>query len=133
MREFEGVLYLEYEDALDVYATIFDCTPREAQDQLRNRDGLESALARPTHYLAYYGADLALQTAVLAHGIAEGQHFVEGNKRTAYFAAITFLGANGFSLDAPQMEVQNWIEELSQGLNEEELASRIRPVLVEDS
>ena len=39
-------------------------------------------MARPATYAHYEKADLALQAAVLAHGLAEGQLFIEGNKRS---------------------------------------------------
>jgi death-on-curing protein len=55
---------------------------------------LAGAIARPGTYAHYENADLALQ-AVLAHGIAEGQHFIDGNKRTALVAMLTFLEING--------------------------------------
>ncbi len=70
--EFEPV-YLTLADVLELYALIIDATATEAADQLRNRAGLESALARPETYAHYQDADLALQAAVLTHGIAEGQ------------------------------------------------------------
>jgi prophage maintenance system killer protein len=44
---------------------------------------LESALGRPRAHAHYDGVDLALQAAVLAHGLAEGQFFIDGNKRSA--------------------------------------------------
>ncbi len=86
-----GLLYLEIEDVLVLYGAVFSCTEQEAADQLRSHEGLESALSRPLMYAHYQAADLALQAAVLAHGIAEGQPFIEGNKRTAALACITFL------------------------------------------
>ncbi len=91
----DNFLYLEIEDILGLYADLFGCTEVEAADQLRSRSGLESALGRPYMYAQYQAADLALQAAVLAHGIAEGQHFVEGNKRIALAAMRTFLFING--------------------------------------
>lgn len=76
-------IYLTLEDILELHGLIIGATAAEAGEQLRNRDGLESALARPGTYAHYEDADLALQAAVLAHGIAEGQQFIDGNKRTA--------------------------------------------------
>jgi len=131
VREFEGVLYLELEDALDVYTIIFECTLQQAADQLRNRSGLESALSRPLMYAQYQTADLALQAAVLIHSIAEGQPFIEGNKRTADLAGLVFLEANGHALDVLPEAFAQWIEDLSAGLTEDELATRIRTALVE--
>ncbi len=129
MIEREGVFYLELEDALDVYAIIFECTSRQAADQLRSRSGLESALSRPITYAHYYDADLALQAAILAHGIAEGQCFIEGNKRTAYFSCITFLYQNGYFLNIALGEIVQWIQELSEGLSPDDLAAHFRRVL----
>jgi death-on-curing protein len=42
---------------------------------------------------------------LLAHGIAEGQHFLDGNKRTALVAMLTFLEINGFRLKASDREL----------------------------
>ncbi len=78
----------------------------------------------------YQGADIALQAAVLAHGIAEGQHFLERNKRTALVALRTFLSINGYAVDASQEERANWIISLSHGMTVDELAQRLRNALV---
>jgi death-on-curing protein len=123
-------LYLDVENVLDLYAEVFGCTLQEAEDQLLSRDGLEAALARPQTYALYQEADTALQAAVLAHGIAEGQHFVEGNKRTALAALRTFLLINGYDVNASQAERAAWILDLSSGLSVEGLAARIRPALI---
>ena len=64
----EEPVYLEFADALELYAAIIGGTVSEAGDQLRNRSGLESALARPRSYAHYEDADLARQAAMLAHG-----------------------------------------------------------------
>jgi death-on-curing family protein len=91
---------------------ITGATAAEAADQLRNRSGLESALARPETYAHYQGADVALQAAVLAHGIAEGQQFIDGNKRTALIAMLTFLEINGWRVEAPDPDLANLITQL---------------------
>jgi prophage maintenance system killer protein len=70
----------------------------EALDQLRSRETLEGALGRPQSYAHYEEADLALQAAVLAHGIAETQPFIDGNKRTAL--------SRGGSCDQPVIDRQ---------------------------
>ena len=51
--------YLTVDDVLGLYAALFGCTVEQATDQLRSRDGLESALARPRQYAHYQAADLA--------------------------------------------------------------------------
>jgi prophage maintenance system killer protein len=49
-----------------------------------------------------------LQAAVLAYGIAEGQQFIDGNKRTALVAMLTFLEINGMEVDASDPELADW-------------------------
>jgi death-on-curing protein len=113
-----------------LYADIFNCTADEAGDQLRSRSELEGAIARPRAHAAYGGADLALQAAVLAHGIAESQVCVDGNKRTALIDLLTFLDINGWMLDADDVTLASWILDLGRGLSAEDLAGRLRGVLV---
>ena len=126
----EEPTYLQLEDALGLFAAIVDGTPEQAADHLRNRPGLEGALARPATYAHYQNADLALQAAVLAHGIAEGQFFIDGNKRLALVAMLTFLEANGHRVDASDPELAEWILDLAAGTTHEELAERLRTTLV---
>ncbi len=124
------LVHLTLEDVLELYGLIVAATAAQAQDQLRNRDGLESALARPAAYAHYEAADLALQGAVLAHGIAEGQPFIDGNKRTALVAMLAFLEINGFRVQASDRQLADWILGLSAGTTPEQLAELVRSVLV---
>src|SRR6185437_7335098 len=101
----------------------------EAGNQLRSRSGLERAVARLRTHAAYGAADVASQAAVLAHGIAESQVFVDGNKRTALIALLTFLEINGWMLNANDVALASWILDLSDGLTAEVLAQRLRGVL----
>jgi death-on-curing protein len=126
----EAYYYLTIDDILGLYAELFDCTVTEAADQIRSRDGIEGALARPRSYALYERADLSVQAASLAHGIAEGQYFVEGNKRIALVALMTFLHTNGYDVSASQHERAMWILDFSAGLTVYELADKIRPCLV---
>ena len=126
-------LYLDIRDVLAIYAEIFVCSMREAEDQLRNASRLASALERPATYAHYQDADLALQAAVLAHGIAEGQHFIDGNKRTALATMRTFLLINGFDVTASQEQRAQWILRLSQELSPEALGDELRDFLVSAS
>lgn len=123
-------IHLQLEDALELYAAIFDATPSQAADHLRNRPGLEGALARPATYAHYQNADLALQAAVLAHGIAEGQYFIDGNKRLALVLMLTFLEVNGYRVKVSDPELADWILDLASGTTPQELAARIRTALI---
>jgi death on curing protein len=124
------LIYLTLEDALELYAAIAEDTIEQAAAVLRSRSGLEGALARPTSYAHYQHADIALQAAVLAHGIAESQAFLDGNKRLALVAMLTFLEANGHRVDATDPELADWIIRLSAGLTPEQIAEAIRARLV---
>jgi len=123
-------LYLDIDDVLELYGAIVGGTIDEAAAQLRNRSGLEGAVARPASHAHYAGADVALQAAVLAHGIAETQPFIDGNKRAALVALLTFLEVNGSRVRATDPELADWIISLSKGVTPEELATRIRAATV---
>ncbi len=126
--EFEPV-YLTLADVLGLHALIIGATAAEAADQLRNRAGLESAIARPETYAHYQDADLALQATVLAHGIAEGQQFIDGNKRTALIAMLVFLEVNGWRVEASDPELADWILSFSRGAKPEAAAKLVRAAM----
>ena len=122
--EFEPV-YLTLADILELHALIIGATAAKAADQLRSRAGLESAIARPETYAHYQDADLALQATVLAHGIAEGQPFIDGNKRTALIAMLVFLEVNGWRVEASDPELADWILRFSRGATPEAVAKLV--------
>ncbi len=118
-------VYLTLADVLELHALIIDTTAARAADQLRNCSGLESALARPETYAYYQDADLALQAAVLAHGIAEGQYFMDGNKRTALITMLVFLEINGWRIEASDPELADWILSFSRGATPEVVSALV--------
>jgi death-on-curing protein len=63
---------------------------------------LESALARPKNMFAYaeQGVSIARLGAAYAKGIIANHPFVDGNKRTAFTVALTFLKLNGLEVTA---------------------------------
>lgn len=122
-------VWLTTEMVIDLYAIALGMSPAQAADQLRDVGALDGAVGRPTAHAAYADADLALQAAVLAHGIAETQPFVDGNKRAALMAMLTFLEVNGFVLDVDDRELAKWIIGLSEGKGAQELAGHIRAVM----
>jgi death-on-curing protein len=65
---------------------------------LRDANLLESALARPQNLHAYGEDDRFQLAASYAEGIARNHAFVDGNKRTAFAAALMFLHDNGYDL-----------------------------------
>jgi len=56
---------------------------------------LESAVARAQAVAYYAGGDLIDQAAALTNGVALNHPFIDGNKRTAWIACVTFLDING--------------------------------------
>jgi len=73
---------------------------------IRDRGGLESALARPRQLQACGGKeiDLPALAAAYAFGIARNHPYVDGNKRTAYVVCRTFLLINGWDIVGPLSE-----------------------------
>jgi death-on-curing protein len=93
---------------------------------------LESALSRPMNLAAYGKPDGAALAAAYAYGIARNHPFVDGNKRTAFVASVTFLLRNGLDIDAAEPDAALTFVALASGrLTEEELASWFRQRLVE--
>src|ERR1700735_4990641 len=69
---------------------------------IRDVGMLESALGRPENLFAYSEVEPSLQrlAAAYAFGIAANHPFVDGNKRAALVASVTFLRLNGLRLGA---------------------------------
>lgn len=99
---------------------------------IRDENALEAALARPQQKHHYESdSDLATLAAAYAFGLARAHPFNDGNKRTAFLAAMIFLGLNGKDLDATEEEVVQMVTALAAGsLSEVSLAEWLRPRLV---
>ncbi len=72
---------------------------------VRDAGLLDSALQRPRNLAGYGEPDAAALAASLAYGIARNHPFVDGNKRTTFVAAATFLGLNGWRFEASEADV----------------------------
>jgi death-on-curing protein len=97
---------------------------------------LESAVHRAQTAAYYGGAELVLQAAALANGVALNHPFVDGNKRAAWIACVTFLALNGHPLPdnafeplADQLIAQHEVSDRSQadGLLADWLRVRLKP------
>ena len=88
---------------------------------IRDASLLGSALVRPKHLLAYAENELTLSrlAAAYAFGIARNHPFVDGNKRTAFVAAVLFLRINDYTLAATQEEKYETFLALADGRLEE--------------
>lgn len=88
---------------------------------------IESALARPRNLVAYGHPDAASLAASYAFGLCSNHGFLDGNKRTAYVVAETFLDLNGYVMDASDEAVVNTMMALASGdMPEEQLAEWFR-------
>ncbi len=82
---------------------------------MRDRALLEMGSARAINLAAYTNADLAEIAAAYAFGIVKAHAFVDGNKRTAFVTAITFLRLNGYSFRPTPAEGVKMMEDLASG------------------
>lgn len=93
-------IWIDAADAAAYHAELL--TEHGGSAGLRDRGLLESALARPQN-LAAYGDPTAFElAAAYAFGIAKNHPFVDGNKRVAFVASVTFLELNGWQFVAAE-------------------------------
>ncbi len=99
---------------------------------LRDEGGLESALARPHHKWLYeHGVDLPALAAAYGFGLARNHPYVDGNKRVALVAMLTFLAVNGLAVEATDEDVLTALLALAAGrLSEPALADWLRSRIV---
>jgi death on curing protein len=91
---------------------------------IRDRGMLESALGRPINKYAYGETDVAALAAAYAFGIARNHDFVDGNKRAALLAIVTFLGLNGIDWIVDQAEAVVIVQSLAAGEVDEDGLTR---------
>ncbi len=82
-------------------------------DGIRDRNAIESALARPLNLAAYGNPDAADLAAAYAYGLASNHGFVDGNKRTAWVTARLFLADNGQRLEFDPLDAIRVLEDVA--------------------
>lgn len=82
---------------------------------MRDQALLEMGSARAMNLAAYTDAGLAEIASAYAFGISKAHAFVDGNKRTAFVTALTFLRLNGYSFRPPAIEGVRMMEDLAIG------------------
>ncbi len=88
---------------------------------------LESALARPRNAWSFGQDDLVALGALYASGIMRNHPFIDGNKRTGFLAAYSFLYVNGVEIVAEEAEVVVQCLSLAAGeIGEAEFAAWLR-------
>lgn len=82
---------------------------------VRDEALLESALAKPRHLFAYQQPTLPQLAASYAAGIILNHPFLDGNKRTGFMLAATFLELNGMPFTATEESVVEMTLALADG------------------
>ncbi|MGO7446422.1 type II toxin-antitoxin system death-on-curing family toxin [Rhizobium ruizarguesonis] len=91
---------------------------------LRDANALETSLARPLNKAAYGETDIFILAAAYLYAIVRNHPFVDGNKRTGYLAAFTFLYINRYVINADNAQVIAFVLEVAAGEIYEEGATR---------
>lgn len=87
---------------------------------MRDIELLEAAVERPRNKNAYGAPSLEELATAYAFGIAKAHAFVDGNKRTAFVTAGTFLRLNGFGVRPDPLDGVRAMEDLASGIMLEE-------------
>jgi len=94
---------------------------------LRDEGALESALARPRNRWEYGEDDLCALAAAYGFGLARNHAFTDGNKRTSWVIARTFLALNAVEIVFEAGDAIAAVQALAAGeLSEDELADWFR-------
>ncbi len=117
--------YLDLEDLLEIART---AVGRDVG--VRDYGLLESALARPRAWVFGQDAysDLHLKAAALLHSLARNHALVDGNKRLAWTACLTFLAINAQWIRAPEDERFDFVIGVATGAMSDldEIAGQLR-------
>ena len=117
--------YLDLDDLLEIGR-------RAVGDDVKVGDYglLESALARPR--ASAFGdeayPDLHVKAAALLHSLARNHALIDGNKRLAWTACLTFLAINGQRISAPEDDRFDFVIRVATGTEADlgEIAGQLR-------
>lgn len=117
--------YLDLEDLLEIAKRAVG-----VDVSVRDYGLLESALARPRASVFGQDAyrDVHVKAAALLHSLARNHALVDGNKRLAWAACLTFLGLNGQWVSAPEDDRFDFVIAVATGVEPElgAIAERLR-------
>lgn len=90
---------------------------------IKDENALEAARARPQNKAAYGEPNIFDLAAACLFGIVRNHPFVDGNKRTGYLAAYTFLRIHGVEVNANDGDVIEFVLGVAAGEIDESGAS----------
>jgi death on curing protein len=124
-------VWLNREDCLGIHEMML--SQHGGSTGVRDEGLLLLALAKPQNRFAYGPTSLPEMAGSYAVGIVLNHPFVDGNKRTGFMLAATFLEVNGWELTASEESVvQSTVALASRQMTESQyvkwLAENSRPV-----
>ena len=94
---------------------------------IRDKNLLDSALARPKNLFAYGKPSIFDLGASYAFGLVKNHPFLDGNKRVSFTVAILFQEINGYQFEAMEIEATIQTLALAAGaINETKYASWLK-------
>ena len=109
------MIWIEAEDIILIHRRIIQATG--GADGLRDRAGLEAALAAPLQ--SFGGRDLfpsdIEKIARLGYGLAANHAFMDGNKRIGAMMTLLLLQCNGFRLELREGELADMFIAIADG------------------
>lgn len=96
-------IWLNRDDALGIHEMML--SQHGGSAGLRDEGLLLSALAKPQNRFAYGSTSLPEMAGSYAAGVVLNHPFVDGNKRTGFMLAATFLEINGFEMTSTETSV----------------------------
>ena len=99
--------YPTFDDALEIHRLLIERFGGSLG--LRDRAGLEAALARPQS--GYY-VDLLAEASALWESLSQNHPFLDGNKRLAITLTSAFLSVNGVELIFDDLEAYTFVIDL---------------------
>lgn len=99
--------YPTFDDALEIHRLLIERFGGSLG--LRDRAGLEAALARPQS--GYY-VDLIAEASALWESLSQNHPFLDGNKRLSITLTSAFLSVNGVELTFDDLEAYSFVIDL---------------------
>jgi death-on-curing protein len=111
-------LWIEERDALAIHDRLLAL--HGGATGLRDRDLLESVLARPRQHHSYAKtSDVVEMAALYTAGIVRNHPFIDGNKRTGFVIGVLFLELHGFDFKASEAHATQAVMALAAGTLDE--------------
>jgi death-on-curing protein len=111
-------LWIEERDVLAIHDRLLAL--HRGATGVRDRELLESALARPRQHHSYAKtSDVVEMAALYTAGIVRNHPFIDGNKRTGFVIGVLFLELHGFDFTASEADATQAVMALASGTLDE--------------